>query len=53
LDHSRSDGLFVCPEAIKTRSTSCRPERNRPVRHFVKKAKSFHNSEVVLVIVLT
>jgi hypothetical protein len=49
----RSDGLFVCPEAVTIPSTSSRPDRDRLVRDFVKKAEKVHDGEVVLVIVRT
>jgi hypothetical protein len=40
-------------EAITIPSTASRPERDRLVRDFVKKAERTHDGEVVLVIVRT
>jgi hypothetical protein len=40
-------------EAVVIPSTATRPERDRLVRDFVKKAERAHDGEVVLVIVKT
>ena len=40
-------------EAVAIPSTASRPERDRLVRDFVKKAEKVHDGEVVLVIVRT
>jgi Trm5-related predicted tRNA methylase len=40
-------------EAVAIPSTASRPERDRLVREFAKKAERVHDGEVVLVIVKT